>query len=1048
MPKRKPVSTQLGRSLETKPQPKLKSDALITFEKDDVALSEFLSSDLMKATSLYDKKHKGQAKKSDSHESFLREIFNKADEEKFHYLLKTGKLDLICNLFEDYNLFQDLNPTNYQKSTDIEKKSTDIDFEHIEKKFSILMDLYEYFIQYKTIFEMEAGYINFMLDISDEDRDRFKNFCTHLKEKNQKSFEEKLKLYTENLVNSIQDSVYEIEFKKQSGHARVSLDRIQSDPENKLSKDTVDRLREMQTNFEERSKKILEDKSAIFEQDQKLYGEIGIDEFIEICQSKKNLVSDQIQSIMDIEEEVSNRFYIIARSIEFSEKSSSYGNHLRTRLSFLLESNTKHKSLDLDKNCALAICYGLSEFLKVIPKNQKHILKNLLLSEDESIFKTEDLESKTDNGIRVHSTPKEFDELLTAHYFRLNIPELILGNSGVFNKDPASAFPSNFKKNLFNIALFNRDCEALANFPLDLMTHQNATKPETDLSEDNALELFFYGLQNNSVNQTQTADTAKKLMSYGFSASKNLKLGNFVDLINKINQDFEPVIAKDLENNLKIIKGFEEKLLNFSSSSSDSMSGDNKKLTDEISEIVSIFLKNKDDQELPIQKPETQKKLLLQNIVNSAGFLSHLSNSGFIKKLSSSQDASSKKLMKKIDELIDKLNENNPIFQEKKERASQLLLLESDEQRAPSRNPPKPEVLVSKKGENKIKTPEARAKTPEAQEFPDTKTADDEKTKIDAIEAKIICEAGKNFDKFTPFFDFLRQKAWVGLSEVGLYGSRSYREFIKQSNPDIDLKPASQSDYDFFCVSDQIFSLIPSKTAAEENFREILEEFNKKNPDYQISFAEEISENSINFSKQKKSLNYKLKATINGEQYDFDLNFYSSASFSQNMQWQLNFERMMIVQQDDHTTKLKINNNGCEEDKSQGVHEFLHDSQSCENPFQFLFYPNIIAKGFLNRLYNDKGIYKYLNDEDLNSVKQFLLENEKSREKLIEEYKSYKEMAGIKDSKNEKVEEANLMLQKIDADPVFKALRTMEIPSDQPESAQIYVNQSLPCSQI
>lgn len=899
------------------------------------------------------------------------------------------------------------------------------------------MDLYEYFIRYKTIFEMETGYINLMLDISDEDRDRFKNFCTYLNEKNQKSFEEKLKLYTENLVNSIQDSVYEIEFKKQSQRARVSLHRIQSDPKNKLSKDTVDRLREMQANFEERSKKILEDKSAIFEQDQKLYGEIGIDEFIEICQSKKNLVSDQIQSIMDIEEDVNNRFCIIAKSIEFSEKSSSYSNHLRTRLSFLLESKIKHKSLDLDKNCALAICFGLSEFFKVIPKNQKHILKNLLLSEDESIFKTEDLETQTDNGIRVHSTPKEFDELLAEHYFRLNIPKLILGNSGAFDKNPASNFPSNFKKNLFNIALFNQDCEALANFPLDLMTHQNVIKPETDLSEDNALELFFYGLRNNSVNQIQTADTAKKLMLYGFSASKNLKLGNFDDLINKINRDFEPLIAKDLENNLKIIKEFEEKLMNFSSSSFDSMSGDNKKLINEISEIVSIFLKNKDDQELPIQKPETQKKLLVQNIVNSAGFLSHLSNLGFIKKLSSSQDASSKKLMKKIDELIDKLNENNPIFQEKKERASQLLLLESEEQRAPSRNPPKPEVVVNKKGENKIKTPEARAKTPETQEFPDTKTADDKKTKIDAIETKIISEAGKNFDKFTPFFDFLRQKAWVGLSEVGLYGSRSYREFIKQSNPDIDLEPASQSDYDFFCISDQIFSLIPSKTAAEENFRGILEEFNEKNPDYQISFAEEISENSINFSKQKKSLNYKLKATINGEQFDFDLNFYSSASFSENMQWQLNFERMMIVQQNDHTTKLKINNNGCEEDKSQDVHDFLYDSQTCENLFQFLFYPNIIAKGFLHRLYNDKGIYKYLNDEDLNSVKQFLLKNEKSREKLIEEYKSYKEMAGIKDCKNEKVEEANLILQKIDADPVFKALKTIEIPSNQPESAQV-----------
>jgi len=1076
MPKKNPPTTSGIYQLTT---PQTKPYAVTNI--DEIALAEFLNSVSMKASDLYDRKQGANSRPTASGEPYLTEIFNKADEEKFHYLLKSGSLDLLYNLFEDYNFFLDLKPANYQKSTDKQKKSTDIDFEYIEKKFSILMDLYEYFIQYKTIFETETGHINFMLELSDEDKDRFKNFCSYMNEKNQQGFEETLKFYTENLVNSVQKSVYKIELEKQSQPKRDTLGRIQSNPQNKLSEDTVKKLQEMQANFEKKSKKILEDKSAIFEQDKKLYGKIGIDEFIKICQSKKDSAGEHIQSVMGTEEDLEQRFPIIATSLELCEKSSFYGNHLRAYLSSLPPSGARNNSLDLDKHCAQVICYGFSEFLKVIPQNQKHILKKLLLSEDEGIFKTEDLETKTDDGIRFHSTPKEFDELLKEHYFRLNIPALILGNSGDFHKNPASNFPRDFKKNLFNIALFNQDCEALTNFPLDLMTHQNISKPETELGNDNALELFFNGLQNNSVNQAQTANTAKKLMSYGFSVSKNLKLGSFDDLIKKINKDFEPGIAKDLENNLKVIKEFEEKLINFSSESSDSLSSDNIMFKNEISEILSIFLKNKGDQELPIEKTTNQKKLLLKNVVNSTGFLSHLSNLGFIKKLSSSQDASSKNLMGKIDSLIDKLNENNPIFQEKQERKIQLLLHESSIGNAPTKDPPEvfsaikmgsaAETLTKDDTTNTQKpsdegttlndekagttTPEvvsaikmgSAAETLTKDDTTNTQKPSDEDTtlndekagttkgKIDAIETKITIEAGKNFDKFTPFFDFLRQKKWVGLSEVGLYGSKVYRELIKITNPDINLRPPSHSDYDFFGVSDQIFIVTPNKISATENFKGIIEEFNEKNPNYQISFAEENPENSVNFSKQKQSLNYKLKATINGEEHDFDLNFYSSASILENMQWQLNFERMLIVQQADHTTKLQINESGSQKGETQSVDDFLSESQFCENPFQFLFSTNIDAKNFLKRLYNDKGIYKYLNDDDLNSVKKFLLENKKSQEKLIEEYQSYKEMAVVEGGK--KSIEANLILQKIDADPVFKALKTMEIPSRQPESPQI-----------
>ena len=967
---------------------------------------------------------------------YFLEVIEKVDEKKFQDFLKTGKLDFLYIMLEDKSPFEYFEPSNYQMVFDNQISSADIDLEYIEKKFSMFMDFYEYFFKYKTIFEAETANAKFNSELFEEEAIKFKEFHNLIVQRNQEAFEETLKLYTESLTENLQASIYYIENIKHSliAHHEFSNDEIRLDPKNQIPDAKKEKLKEMQAIFKEKSKKMLESKSAILEEDKLLYGNIENDEFIKICKSRKDVNRDEIKSILGIDSDEEEKFAIIACSFDLCEKSNIYGHRLQSSFSPLSLKTSTNKSFNLGEYGAPSIMYGFSEFFKIIPKNQLQILKDFLLSEDKKNFITEDFTTQKNGFTKTINTPKNFDECIAENYFRLNVPPLIQENSSTINKKPHLDFPANFKKNLFNIVLFNRDIDLLENLPLDFMAYQGHASKSSDKQEDNGLELFFYGHNNNSVTQEQTANSVKKLLSYGFSSSKNLKLGSFDDLINKVDENFDHEIAKDLEKNLKIIKEFEENLSNYKSTDSESLSETDKNLMAIISDIASLF-QNSKNPDLPIQKALKKKDLEAKNILNPTGFLNHLSNSGFISKLSSNKDKSSLSLMKKINDLIEKLNENNPILIEKKEREFEKNLAELF---APTVNPPKAPKHPKTKNKTKECTKKASDNDTEVvdevgHESLETKPEaivkkdpqDVLKEKIDEITKKTVSEAGKNFDKFTPFFDFLRKKSWIGASDFGLYGSKVYNEFIKQSNPNLSLNTSIVTDYDFFGVCEQIFSLTPDKRAAAKNFEDILEEFNKIDPNYQISFAEEKSENSVNYNSKRKSLNYKLKAKVNGEELDFDLNFYSRSTILENMQWQLNFERVSIVQKKDHQISLEINNSGCDELSSKSPDSFVSDSQTYENPNEFLFAINTSAKGFLSRLLNGKGIYKYLTDSDLDSIKKFLLEDEKSREKLIEEYQSYQKILSESEGAfvvSPKISEASSILQRIHQDPILNDL--------------------------
>jgi len=263
-----------------------------------------------------------------------------------------------------------------------------------------------------------------------------------------------------------------------------------------------------------------------------------------------------------------------------------------------------------------------------------------------------------------------------------------------------------------------------------------------------------------------------------------------------------------------------------------------------------------------------------------------------------------------------------------------------------------------------------------------------------------------DFKKFQSFFDFLRQKKWLNIGEVGLFGSRVYKEIIKQSNSCETISDNPKTDFDFFCIpkdkeSRGIFITCPDETAARINLETLLEEFNKQNPNLQISFLkEESGKKSVNHGKTIDSLNFKLVANffedkieegktekIVKEQVEFDLNFYTQQSILQNLQWQINLERVLLSQDMDGNFQLRINQSNCDSSQEEmTIKKFISSTHNQEQKV-FLYEANPQAGGFLNRIINKKGVYKYLGEEELNLIKLKIV-NEFS-EKLLKELEEY-----------------------------------------------------------
>jgi hypothetical protein len=311
---------------------------------------------------------------------------------------------------------------------------------------------------------------------------------------------------------------------------------------------------------------------------------------------------------------------------------------------------------------------------------------------------------------------------------------------------------------------------------------------------------------------------------------------------------------------------------------------------------------------------------------------------------------------------------------------------------------------------------------------------------------KISEQPQADFKKFQSFFDFLRQKTWLNIGEVGLFGSRVYKEIIKQSGSCEAISDKSEADLDFFCIpkdekSRGIFTTSPNEVSARINLASLLEEFNATNPNLQISFLkEENGKKSVNHGRKIDSLNFKLVANfledkIDGEktekivkeQIEFDLNFYTQQSISQNLQWQLNLERVLLHQDADGNFQLKINQSNCDSSQEEmTIKKFISSTRDQEQKV-FLYEANPQASGFLNRILTKKGVYKYLDEETLDAIKIKLLNNPAILENLKKELQFHKDILDRHEiesqnpsDNNKKIAQAKLILDGIREDKIFK----------------------------
>ena len=284
--------------------------------------------------------------------------------------------------------------------------------------------------------------------------------------------------------------------------------------------------------------------------------------------------------------------------------------------------------------------------------------------------------------------------------------------------------------------------------------------------------------------------------------------------------------------------------------------------------------------------------------------------------------------------------------------------------------------------------------------------------------------------------------------------------------------------------SNGIFKLCHEESASRENFRGVIEEFNKKNPNLQIYFKDEEipyaldeivkkdGEKSVNFL-ANRSLNFKLVAVILEDKKtsedevdevqnckkktvkdfkEFDLNFYTQQSMLENLQWQFNLERVLLTQNPDRTFALKINHCNCDPSQEKmTIEKFITETQNSEQQ-DFLFESNPQARGFLNRMINKKGVYKYLDEETLNTLKSGFLNDNDIKENLKKELLIYKKIvdekaSGSLESKiiDEKFTQAKFIVDEVIKDKIFKEDKDFQeilrsIPRGAPTGARTLAN--------
>ncbi len=311
------------------------------------------------------------------------------------------------------------------------------------------------------------------------------------------------------------------------------------------------------------------------------------------------------------------------------------------------------------------------------------------------------------------------------------------------------------------------------------------------------------------------------------------------------------------------------------------------------------------------------------------------------------------------------------------------------------------------------------------------------------IKSKVIKKGQENFEKFQPFFDFLRSKEYFEIGEIGFFGSRVYKEFLSESFSTRKIAENPNADFDFYCLPKStdslgVFRIYQDEIGSKINFLSLLTEFNERNPNIQIQLIEDVDiKKSVNYGGGvEKSLNFKLVATffddkIEGEKsekiikehIEFDLNFYTKQSALQKLQWQINLERLILVQGLDGATDLKLNQSNCDSSQNITTEKFIFEVLG-EGGKNFLIQINPNANKFLDRIVNKKGVYKYLEDQELDEIKTTLLKDHRSvLDREFEEYKKFlRKAVGKNPFIDAKIAEYGKIIEAVKKDPILREI--------------------------
>ena len=635
----------------------------------------------------------------------------------------------------------------------------------------------------------------------------------------------------------------------------------------------------------------------------------------------------------------------------------------------------------------------------------------------------------------------EFKSFLHEYYLRLNSYNLLIIERGDIIPSEPIKFPDGFKKSIFNAMIFLHDTERMArNFDSVFCINQDNEK------SSNIYDLFLHGVRNHSNSRLQEIFMLSFFIENGAVISHKKTPEETIEIENKLYEFIKISDESKFES--------EEAFFNIRAISQiTKLSLLSLKITqDRLKSFANEKIPSKKRKEGLVELRDFSNRISNneKSMLSLRGFLNYIDYFGVYDFLFQHKDSKEyKEVHKSIIILIGKESTHLPIHDKIKkeeedrkeaeknaEKMAEELLNEDKMAKEAKENAKKikeqkktqKEVKAQdKKAQESLEKAEAQAKAQEEMEKKAQAEIEEKATKLIEKTSKAV---QKDFEKFHPFFNEFKKESWINPTEIGIFGSRVYKKFIENfsDKKTQDLQAQSSADFDFFCISDRIFQCCHDEVASEINFQEFLKKFNEKNPNFQVRIKEAGEDSrvkkSVNFNQAKKSLNFKLVAKINGEDFDFDLNFYDKISKSQNLQWQFNGERIM-ASESAGKFELTVNNCNCEAGQEMSVENFAKEVQKKDGE-NFIFDINDGARGYLNRCLNQSGIYKYFPEQAIKSSEQI----------LAKEYQEYRDFLRGPSKDNpahkKRIEDAMRIVEEVEKNPFL-----LEILSESKDSAQL-----------